>query len=378
MWASGWSWPWEVRERANGNGRAYARVAHGLRWLRHRFGFTVRRSQSGAEVSDHKRPLWRRCSGSLKVTFSSSLSEGGFYTPADETASNIHMNAHVFLDGQFVPAESAVVSVFDRGFMYGDGLFETLRVSNGVPFQWGLHWDRWAAGLEALGFPPVLERGPLRAAAVELARMNAIPEGVLRVAVSRGVGPRGYSPKGADRPTLVMSLSPFPCLPPRLLRWRLHTARSVHLSSALLNSFKTANRLPQILARMEAEQAGADEALVCDHGGQVAEAASGNVFWLQGNALHTPPLTLGALPGVARATVLTLATHLSLEVRESVIDPLALRAADGVFLSLSTHGVIEAVELDGHPLRCNEFVDRLWRSWERLVDQETRTPAVIG
>lgn len=288
------------------------------------------------------------------------------------------MNGQVFLNGQFVPAESAVVSVFDRGFLYGDGLFETLRVSRGVPFQWTLHWNRWTAGLKALGFPPVAESGPLRAAALELARINEIPEGVLRVAVSRGVGPRGYSPKGADHPTLVMSLSPFPCLPPRLLRWRLHTAQTVHLSSERLNSFKTANRLPQILARMEAEQAGADEALVCDSSGQVAEATSGNVFWLRGKILHTPPLTLGALPGVARATLLSLAQELSLETQESSIHPAALREADGVFLSLSTHGVIEGVELDGHPLRCNEWVDRLWRRWEDLVAQETHTPPIIG
>src|SRR5438034_4703745 len=131
----------------------------------------------------------------------------------------------VFLNGQFVPEEKAVVSVFDRSFLYGDGLFETLRVYGGKPFCWPQHLDRLQRGAEFLNLRLPLAPEALRGFAAQLIEENHLPESLLRITLSRGVGPRGYSPKGADQPVLIMSLHPAPVVdmmnPPQ---WRLRIA----------------------------------------------------------------------------------------------------------------------------------------------------------
>src|SRR5262245_53062585 len=112
----------------------------------------------------------------------------------------------VFLNGQFVDEEQALISVFDRGFLYGDGLFETMRICNGRPFRWELHLDRLLGGLEFLKIKPPWSRKELRSFADELVHRNQMREALLRLTVSRGVGLRGYAPKGTIRPSVVMSL----------------------------------------------------------------------------------------------------------------------------------------------------------------------------
>src|SRR5438067_521506 len=120
----------------------------------------------------------------------------------------------VFLNGKLVLEREAVVSVFDRGFLYGDGLFETMRVANGNPFRWKQHWHRLNCGAKFLGIRLTFSETELRKAADRLVAENALPESLLRLSVSRGVGPRGYSPKGADHPTTVISLHPAPKINP--------------------------------------------------------------------------------------------------------------------------------------------------------------------
>src|SRR5579872_7032026 len=114
----------------------------------------------------------------------------------------------VFLNGQFVPEESAVVSVFDRGFLYGDGLFETIRIFKGKPFRWEQHLERLQRGAEFLKIKLPFSCTALPKFADELINKNQMPDALLRLTLSRGVGIRGYSPKGAEEPTVVMSLHP--------------------------------------------------------------------------------------------------------------------------------------------------------------------------
>src|SRR5581483_7972043 len=116
----------------------------------------------------------------------------------------------VYLNGQFVPEEQAVVSVFDRGFLYGDGLYETFRICNGKPFRWAEHMERFERGAAFLKIQVPVKYDELHRQALELIRLNRMPEALLRISLSRGVGPRGFSPKGAVRPALVMSLHPAP------------------------------------------------------------------------------------------------------------------------------------------------------------------------
>lgn len=265
----------------------------------------------------------------------------------------------VFLNGRLVPEADAVVSVFDRGFLYGDGLFETLRVMNGVPLGWDAHWRRLASGAETLKLKLPFTSDFLRAQARELSRQNQLPEAILRLTLSRGVGQRGYSPKGADMPTLVMSLHPAPPLGPVAPQWKLHTASLRVPAGDALTACKSANKLLHVLARAEAETAGADDALLLNALGEVAETASANLFWVEGGELRTPSLSAGALPGVTRASVLAWAHAHALPVHETTVRPEQLRHAEGCFLTLSSLGIVEVVGLDGHAIPSSPLTQRI-------------------
>lgn len=279
----------------------------------------------------------------------------------------------VFLNGRFVAEEAAMVPAGDRGFCYGDGVFETLRVARGLPFQWDAHLQRLARGAELLGILPPLTPGEMRLAAARLVALNAMPDAVLRLTLTRGSGPRGYSPKGANSPTLVMTLHPAPRRQgTKLPRARLITASFRVAAGDPLSAVKTCNKLPQILARAEAEAAGADDALLLNTRGEVAGATAGNVFWLAGTTLCTPPLSAGALDGITGATVLALGRRTGLKVRERTGHARNLLAAAGVFLTNSVAGLTEVSSLDGRALRRSPVVARLARRYWELLQPSAR------
>jgi branched-chain amino acid aminotransferase len=281
----------------------------------------------------------------------------------------------VFLNGKFVPEEQALVSVFDRSFLYGDGLFETILVGNGALFRWPQHLDRLWQGAAFLGINPPYDRNELTETASILIRENRLFDGLLRLTLSRGVGLRGYSPRGADSPTLVMTLSPRVDVPPNgLLSWRLKTSSFRLPADQPLAQFKNCNKLPQILARAEAEQAEADEALLCNTNGFVVEGASSNLFWIEQGAVCTPPLASGILSGVTRLVVLELCRGLNLQALERNITASRLLDADGVFLSLSSFGIIQGASLDGQALRQSLLTQRIHAAYLERVRCETGAP----
>ena len=266
----------------------------------------------------------------------------------------------VFLNGRMVAEKEAMVSVFDRCFLYGDGLFETLLVRRGRPLFWREHFERLGRGAQFLGLRLSLAAADLEESALELIRENGFSDAFLRITLSRGVGPRGYSPRGAETPTLVMTLHPAPAMdlgsPPQ---WHLITSSIRLPAGETLALFKTCNKLPQIRARAEADAAGADEALLRNTDGYVAEAAGSNLFWIQGGAVCTPPLDSGVLAGVTRAVVVELCHLSGIPSREARILPQDLPRTEAVFLSLSTLGVVEALTLDGRSLGRSPLVGRI-------------------
>ncbi len=289
----------------------------------------------------------------------------------------------VFLNGQFVPEAAATVSVFDRSFLYGDGLFESMLVSAGKPFRWLPHMERLERGAEFLGIKVPFTRAALADFAAELIAQNKMPEALLRLTLSRGVGVRGYSPKGADNPVLVMTLhaigapSTASASSDRAetvlgapLRWRAHTATFRLPAGESLAQFKTCNKLSQVLARAEAEAAGADEALLLNTDGFVVEAASSNLFWIEGGTVCTPPLASGILAGVTREVVRELCVKLSIPCRESSIRPTELARADAAFLSLSSHGIVELAQVDGVKLGSSPLIGQLHATYLAQVRAE--------
>ena len=278
----------------------------------------------------------------------------------------------VFLNGQFVPEEQAVVSVFDRCFLYGDGLFETILLRNGRPFRWEQHLHRLWQGAEFLKIPLPFELEALRGFVEELVDANRLPNALLRLTLSRGVGVRGYSPAGANRPALVMSLHAAPATEAaHAPRWRLVTASPRLGVNDPLAQFKTCNKLAQILARSEAESAQAHEALLLNTDGCVVEAASSNLFWLERGTVFTPPLPSGILPGITRAVVLELCQNLRLPLREAAVPPEHLGQADGVFLSLSSVGIAEGIALDAKPLRQSPITEQIRAAYAKLLKLES-------
>jgi aminodeoxychorismate lyase len=277
----------------------------------------------------------------------------------------------VFLNGQFVPEEQAVISVFDRSFLYGDGLFETMRVFKGRPFRWDQHLGRLTQGAEFLKIALPFTSSALRSFADQLIEANKMPDSLLRLTLSRGIGQRGYSPKGANQPSLVMSLHPVPANRTQdLPRWRLVTS-SVRLpANEPIAQFKTCNKLPQIMARTEADAAGADEALLLNTDGFIVEASSSNLFWIEGNTVCTPPLASGILAGVTRAVVFEICQSLGLAVREASVTPDQLAESGGIFLSLSSVGIAEGLSLDGKTLAESPLVKRLSQDYWSLVRDE--------
>jgi aminodeoxychorismate lyase len=277
----------------------------------------------------------------------------------------------VFLNGRWVPEAQAVVSVFDRSFQYGDGLFETVRIANGKPFRWNDHLQRFTRGAALLGIRLDWNEPQLTEALSELVRINRVAEAVLRLALSRGVGSRGYSPQGAVNPTLVMSLHPAAVQGDTPCQWRLHTpCWRLHSKDPLLRQ-KTCTRLLHVLARRDAEANGADEALLLNECGEVCESASGNLFWFERNQLFTPPVDAGLLPGVTRSLVIGLARQTPFEVVERLAPAEALAQADGVFLTLSSLGLVEVISLDARPLPQSAHTRTLHAAYRKQLQMET-------
>jgi aminodeoxychorismate lyase len=273
-----------------------------------------------------------------------------------------------FLNGSFVPEAEAKVSILDRGFLYGDGLFEVMGVFRGRPFRWNDHMTRLQQGAAFLKIRVPFTEDELREHARQLIERNKMPEGLLRLTLSRGVGVRGYSPKGAEHPTLTMTLHPVPETkggPPPV--WRVITASFRLPAGEALAQFKTCNKLSQVLARAEADARGADEALLLNTDGKVVEGSSSNLFWIEKETVNTPPLAAGILAGVTRVVVREICRKIGAPVCEKGITPAELRRADGVFLSLSSRGVVEAGWLDDEALERSPLTQKLREAYVEMT-----------
>ncbi|MFA5861609.1 MAG: aminotransferase class IV, partial [Candidatus Thermoplasmatota archaeon] len=200
----------------------------------------------------------------------------------------------VWLNGKLVPEDEARISPFDRGLLLGDGVFETMRAYDGRCYRQEEHLARLRAGCARmrLAFPEGLAE-----AIRDVLRANGLSEAAVRVTLTRGPGGRGASPRGAGPPTALVTAVPVPPVPARV---NVVTAPFPHTG---VTGVKTVDYVANVLARIAAEEAGADDAIFVDGDGFVVEATQANVFAFLGHALVTPPLSSGCLPGVTRSDV---------------------------------------------------------------------------
>lgn len=255
----------------------------------------------------------------------------------------------VHLHGRIVRESEARISPFDRGFLLGDGVFETLRAYRGKPLDLDEHLARLSRGcaITRLPFPD-----NLREAIQDTLQANDLEDAAVRITITRGPGGRGASPKGAGPATLLVTASPVPYTPEHYARGvRLATARRRRVAPDSLDpGVKTTGYLVHVLARAEAEDAGADDALFLDPADHVVEATQANVFAVFGDTVVTPPLSAGLLPGVARQAVLALAQESGLRAKEEPVPRARLDDADEIFLTASVLEVCGVSTLDGKPV----------------------------
>ena len=255
----------------------------------------------------------------------------------------------VAIDGALV--EDPRVSVFDRGFLYGDSVFETTRSYGGVPFRLAEHLARlaWSAG--KLGFELPLTVADLVGevgALLRIAQARTACEWVLRLMVTRGEGPFGLDPSGAHDPRRILFMQPLRPLDARLYRDGISVVSvSTFRPSDAAHGAKVGNYLESILALSQARAAGAHEALILSHDSFVVEGTTSNVFAVREGKLVTPPATETLLPGITRALVMEAAKSLGLEVVERRMLPEDLASAEEAFITSTIREVMPVVKVDG-------------------------------
>ncbi|HEY4417152.1 MAG TPA: aminotransferase class IV, partial [Verrucomicrobiae bacterium] len=238
-------------------------------------------------------------------------------------------------------------------------------------FRMAQHMERLTRGLDFLRIKLPYTPKELQKLGAELIAKNNLPDSILRVTVSRGSGQRGYSAKNSGPPTVVMTLSPLPEMSPdEPLQWTLVTSPFRVPASDSLSSFKTSSKILNILARAEAEERGADEALLLNTNGEAAEAAGGNMFWVYRERICTVPTGRGVLPGITRAVVLEICQALGLETNKRVIKPEMLRNAEGIFITTSALGIVPIVAFDGEPVAPSPLVDQIATAYNEMLMRE--------
>jgi len=286
------------------------------------------------------------------------------------------MNKAVSIDGQLVAEKDAKISVLDHGLLYGDGLFEGIRVRAGRIFRLEQHLARLELGARALGLDLPFD-GEGRARIVrETVRAFAQKEAYVRLLVTRGEGPLGVDPSTCKQPTLVCIVAEI----------GLYSAEQRAQGVTLITSsyrrpspdvqdvaIKTLNYLGSVLAKQEARRQGADEALLLNQSGRVSEASVANIFVVRGRTLSTPPALDGCLEGINRGAVLELAREFGFSAGERSLGRRDLLAADEVFLTGSGAGVVGVRSLDGRAIgrgRTGEVTLELERRHRALAESE--------
>ena len=278
------------------------------------------------------------------------------------------------VDGELVAADEATVSVEDRGFLYGDAAFETMRAYGGEIFEWEAHMDRLDETCDVLGLDHGLSRGDLKARVDETLDANGVGDAYVRLSITRGVQPGKLTPDEVVDPTVVVIVKPLSrggrqSQPVWDGPATLQTVKTKRMPDAAIPSrVKTHNYLNGILARLELRVTDADEALMVDLDGRVTEGATSNLFFVQNNALRTPSLDGPVLPGITRRVVLELAAEEGIPVKEGQYTPDDVRQADEVFLTNSTWELRPVETVDGISVGDREGAGPVTTLLSRLFD----------
>lgn len=255
----------------------------------------------------------------------------------------------IFLSGKLVDEKDAVVSVFDHGLLYGDGVFEGIRAYNGRVFLLDEHVERLYDSAKAIALEIPMTREEMSAAVVETCKANGIADGYIRLVVTRGKGTLGINPYLCEKAEVIIIAAKIQLYPQELYDngLKIVTVGTMRNHPEAINPrIKSLNYLNNVMAKIEAINAGCMECLMLNHKGEVAEASGDNVFVIKNGVITTPPSSCGALEGLTRNKVMELAREAGYEVREAVMARYDLYVADEVFLTGTAAEIISVVDVD--------------------------------
>jgi len=257
--------------------------------------------------------------------------------------------AKVWLDGQLVDQDQAKISIFDHGVLYGDGVFEGIRVYNGKIFKFAEHLQRLYLSAKVIRLKIKLTVDELAEATQKTVEANNIQDGYIRLVVTRGIGDLGLDPFLCKHSTIFIIADNIQLYPEKLYKEGMKVVSASTVRNHPLSippQVKSNNYLNNILAKIEALDAGADETIMYNHQGYVAEASGDNIFIVKDGVVYTPPPQSGSLPGITRTLVMNIAMQENIEVVEKDITRYDLYTADEFFLTGTAAEVIGVVEAD--------------------------------
>lgn len=278
-----------------------------------------------------------------------------------------------YVNGKFLSKDDARVSVFDHGFLYGDGIYETMRAYRGKIFFLGRHLGRLKQSADAISLALPLSLDKIGEALNEALTVNKLNEAYVRIQISRGDGEIGLDPALCPAPTMVILTRPFKDYPPELYANGVAVAvvktRRNH-PLALDPAIKGTNFLNNILAKIESIKAGAYEGIMLNWKGYVAEGTISNIFTVRKGVLQTPALETGILEGITRDLVLHLARMEKIATREMLMRPKELMKADECFITNTTVEIMPVTTIDGQPVgngRPGPITERLMKAYKNEV-----------
>jgi len=282
----------------------------------------------------------------------------------------------IYIDGVFYPKEQAKISVFDHGYLYGDGIFEGIRAYNGRVWKLDEHVRRLYEGAKAIMLQMPLTPAEMKEAILETLRRNDLDEAYIRVVVSRGTGDLGLDPRKCPRPTVVVIADKIKLFPQEMYDngLRVVTVPTRRNSNEALNPrMKSLNYLNNIMAKIEANHLGYPEVLLLNNDGYVTEGTGDNVFIVKNGELLTPPKTAGILEGITRNTILRLASDMGIPNREALFNRHDVYTADECFLTGTAAEAIAVVEVDGRVVgdgKPGAVTNRLIKAFRELTKVE--------
>ena len=259
----------------------------------------------------------------------------------------------IYLDGKLVEKEKAVLSVFDHGLLYGDGVFEGIRTYDGLIFRLKEHVDRLYKSADAIQLRIPLTKTKMMEAVIETLKANRLKDAYIRLVVTRGVGDLGLDPRKCKHPTVFIITHKIALYPEEFYEKGLEIVTATtrrNSPQALDPRIKSLNYLNNILAKIDAIESGTEEAIMLTTDEYVAECTGDNIFILKNGELLTPPVDIGALEGITRDAVIMLAKRSDVPFYEKMLRMEDVYAADEVFLTGTAAEIIPVVKIDERPI----------------------------